>query len=92
MEKKRYHVVRKQQADMRALLRALVSAYLLYLGFRLISQEGGDLAFRLAGGAFAVGAAAFGWYAWKSYRANLKDAELTPEEEVELRREQELEP
>lgn len=89
MEKKRYHVIRKQHADMRALLRGVVSAYLLYLGFRLLSQEGGDMAFRLAGGVFAVGAIAFGWFTWRSYRAGLKGAELTPEEEAELHRDQE---
>lgn len=97
MDKKRYHVLRKQQADLRAMLRALVSAYLLYLSWKLIFYAGTDLTLPpvlrfLAGGLFAAAAAAFGWYTWKQYRSALRDAELTPQELEELRKEQEEEP
>lgn len=93
MEKKRYHVLRKNRADMRGLLRGLVSAYLLYLGWKLISGARIDSALPpaagyLAGGLFAACAVAFGLYSWKQYQADRKAAELTPEEEAELRREQ----
>lgn len=87
MKKKHYHVERKNRADTRALLRGLVCAYLLYLAFRLITQN--ETVFRLAGGLFAAGAVAFGWFTWKQYRVSLSQAELTPEEEEELRRERE---
>ncbi|MCI8304120.1 MAG: hypothetical protein HFF52_05770 [Lawsonibacter sp.] len=90
MAKKRYHMVRKQQADVRAVLRGLISCYLLYLGFRLVSQEGSTPLFYLAGGVFGACAAAFGWFTWRRYRTDLRGAELTPEEEAELRREREL--
>lgn len=90
MERKRYHVVRKQQADMKALLRALVSGYLFYLGLRLISQGSGNPLLYLAGGIFAAGAAAFGWFTWRQYRAALSQALLTPEEEEALRQDQDL--
>ncbi len=87
MAKKRYHVVRKQQADMKALLRGLVAAYLLYLAWKLGGSGGSDLpaaARSLIGGLFAVGAVLFGWFTWKQYRSALKEAELTPEEEEKL--------
>lgn len=91
MEKKRYHMIRKQQADVKALLRVLVSGYLLYLAWKLVgsSVPGFPQEVRyLISGTFAVGAAAFGWFTWKSYRAGLKDAELTPEEKAELDRDE----
>jgi len=86
MVKKRYHVVRKQQADLRALLRGLVSAYLLYLAFRL-AAGGSELPppIRvLICVLFLAGGALFGLYTWKQYRTALKEAELTPEEEAKL--------
>ncbi len=87
MAKKRYHVVRKQQADLKALLRGLVAAYLLYLAWKLGVSGGSDFpaaAQLLIGGLFAVGAVLFGWFTWRQYRTALKEAELTPEEEAEL--------
>ena len=87
MVKKRYHVVRKQQADLKALLRGAVTAYLLFLAYRLAtgSDPGFPPAARLlAGGLFAVCAAVFGCFTWKQYRAALEQAILTPEEEAEL--------
>lgn len=97
MEKKHYHVVRKNRADTRALLRGLVSAYLLYLGWKLITGAGHDPTFSpvlgyLAGGLFAAAALAFGFYTWRQYLSDRRAAELTPEEEEELRREQEEKP
>ena len=91
-EKKRYHVVRKNQADLKALLRALVSGYLLYLAWRLAGLGGSDPTFSpatgwLAGGVLGTAAAGFGRYSWRDYRRALRGAELTPEEEAELRQE-----
>ncbi len=92
MEKKRYNVVRKNQADIKALLRSAVAIYLFYLAFRLV--PGNDSSFPslarfLAGGLFIAAAVIFGWFTWRQYRAALKKAELTPEEEAALRRDQE---
>lgn len=89
---KHYNVPRKQKADMKVMLRALVSGYLLFLAWKLVSSSGPEFpraARYLAGLVFTAGAAAFGWFTWKSYRAGLKDAELTPEEEEELRQQEE---
>lgn len=93
--KKHFHAVRKQRADTRALLRALVSGYLLYLAWKLAGSADPDFpqtARYLAGGLFAATAAAFGLFTWKRYQADRADAELTPEEEEELRRDREQDP
>ena len=87
MAKKHYHTVRKQQADTKAILRALVSGYLLWLAWKLYgsSDPSYPAAARvLASLLLALGAAAFGWYTWRQYRSALEKAVLTPEEEAEL--------
>lgn len=84
MRKKDYDIARKSHADMRALLRGLVSAYLLFLAFQLLRNSDPDfpaVGRFVGGGVFAVGALLFGWFTWKQYRAALKEAELTTEEE-----------
>ena len=96
-EKKHYHVTSKSRADTAAVLRAAVAVYLLYLAWKIATASGADASFSqpvslLIGGAFAAAALAFGWYTWRRYRADLRGAELTPEEEEELRREREMEP
>ena len=89
MAKKRYHAYRKSQADLRATLRAVVTAALLYFAWRLAHYAGEDptfppiLAYVMCG-VFAVAAIAFGVYTVKSYLAALREAELTPEEEKAL--------
>lgn len=93
-ERKRYHVVRKNKADVRAVFRGVVSAYLIYLGWDLIRSGGNDPTFPvavgwLAGGLFIAAALGFGWYTWKQYKLALQEAELTPQEEEELHRERE---
>lgn len=95
-EKRRYHVVRKNKADTKALFRVIVCGYLFYLAWQLVSGGGSDPSFPplagwLTGGLFAAAAAGFGVYSWKEYRAALREAELTPEEEAELRQDQEAE-
>ena len=92
--KKHYHVVRKNKADTKALLRVLVCGYLLYLAWQLITSGGSDSTFPpavawLTGGLSGAAAIGFGVYAIKEYKQALKAAELTPEEEEELRRERE---
>ena len=91
--KKRYHVVRKNKADTRALFRAIVSGYLFYLAWQLVGSGGSDPSFPpiagwLTGGLFAAAAAGFGIHTWKQYQLALREAELTPEEEAELCRDQ----
>lgn len=90
---KRYHVLRKQKADMKALLRALVSCYLLYLAWKLWGAADFSQALRLlSAGAFAAAAVGFGLFTWKQYQADRKAAQLTAEEEQALDREREEEP
>lgn len=90
MAKKRYHVVRKQKADTRALLRCVAVAYLLYLAWQLafVNKDASfPPAARIAAGIlFAACALGYGAYIWRQYRAALKEAELTPEEEAALER------
>lgn len=83
MKEQKYHLIRKRQADLRALLRGLVSLYLLYLGYSLAFQAGGDMSQvlrLLIGGLFALCAVVFGLYAFRQYRADRSAAELTEEE------------
>ena len=94
MEHKHYHMVRKNQANLRALFRGVVTAALFYIAYRLPAMSAEDPTFPdalgwAAAGVFAIVAAGFGIYAWKSYRADCKNAELTPEEEAVLFEKQE---
>ena len=82
--KKEYHLIRKRQADFRALLRFLVAGYLLTLALQLLTKAD-DPSFppaaRLAVGVlFAGGAAGFALYTWRQYQADRRAAELTEEE------------
>ena len=95
-KKKHYHVVRQNKADTKALFRGIVCGYLLYLAWQLIRSGGSDPTFPpfvawLLGGVFILASAGFGFYTWGEYQQALKEAELTPEEEEELRREREEE-
>ena len=87
----KYNLQRKNKAATKALLRAVVSGYLLFLSWQIIkAARSGDasmsepLAF-LIGGVFALAAIIFGVYTWKQYQAGLKDAQLTSEEQEEER-------
>lgn len=96
MAKKRYHIIRKNKADLRALLRGLVCAYLLYLAWKLATSGGNDPTFPpalgcAAGALFAVAAIAFGVFTVKGYLAALRDAELTAQELEALDRDEEPE-
>ena len=50
--KKHYHVVRKNKADTKALFRAIVCGYLLYLAWQLVNSGGSDASFPAAAGSF----------------------------------------
>jgi len=94
MKKPRYNQLRKNKADMRVLFRVLVSAALIYMAWKMPSLAQSDPTFPsalgwAACGLFAAAAIGFGFYTWRSYRADLKNAELTPQEEEALSREQE---
>ena len=91
----------KDVTQVTLILRLACGAYLLYLAWKIATASGADASFSqpvslLIGGAFAAAALAFGWYTWRRYRADLKAAELTPEEEEEVRqeraREREIDP
>lgn len=91
MKKTKYNIVRKNQADLHGLLRALVSLYLLYLAYHLLFAGRDDSSFppaaRIAAGIlFAVCAVAFGIYAFRRYQADRRKAELTDEEKEALER------
>ena len=91
MKKTKYNIVRKNQADLHGLLRALVSLYLLYLAYHLLIAGGDDPSFppaaRIAAGIlFAVCAVAFGIYAFRRYQTERRKAELTDEEKEALKR------
>ena len=86
-KKKRYHVVRKNKADTKVILRILVCGYLLYLAWQLLTS--GDSASTFSPLAAMLTGGLFGLAAVKEYKEGLKAAELTPEEEEELRRERE---
>ncbi len=93
MEKKKYRIADKRSADMRAILRALVSVYLLYtayeLCFRVADESIPDWVRVAVGAAMALAAIGFGFFTWKSYRADCAAAELTDEELERLDRERE---
>lgn len=93
MEKKHYRIADKNRADMRALLRGVVSLYLLYLAYKLgcgVKDESFPAAARIAAGVvFALAAVGFGVYAWRRHRADCEAAELTGDELEQLRRERE---
>ena len=82
----KYNLQRKNKVTTRALLRAVVSGYLLYLSWQIIKgAQSGDSSMSgpvalLIGSVFALTAIVFGIYTWKQYQAGLKGAELTPEE------------
>lgn len=93
---KEYNVIRKNRANVSAVLRGAVACYLLYLGVQIAMSAGKDPSFPawaawLLGGFFCVAAVAFGVYTWRRYRADLKAAELTEEEQQEARRQAEEE-
>ena len=88
MEKERpkYHYLRKRRAGTSAALRVVVIGYLLYLAWQIVrgAVSGSSTipapAAWLIGAVLAAAALAFGCYAWRRYQADLKAAELTPEE------------
>lgn len=87
----KYNFQRKNRAGTRAALRAVVCLYLLYLARQVSTgflREGNWIGV-LIGGVFALVATVFGIFTWKSYRSDLKAAELTEEELAKLTEEDE---
>ena len=87
--KKKYHYLKKNQANLRAAFRGAVSVYLVCLAVRTVRGVYQDpyttmpvWAAWLVGALFAAVAVGFGLYTWKRYQSDLRDAEL-PEEEHE---------
>ena len=82
----KYDVQRKSKVTTRAMLRAVVSGYLLYLSWMIVtgalaedSSMSGPTGI-VIGAVLALAAVLFGIYTWKQYRLGLKEAELTSEE------------
>lgn len=93
---KEYNVIRKNRANVSAVLRGAVACYLLYLGVQIAMSAGKDPSFPVwaawvLGGFFCLAGAAFGVYTWRRYRADLKAAELIEEERLEALRQAEEE-
>ena len=91
MREQKYHLLRKRQADLRALLRGAVSLYLICLGYQLAFHGGGDMSRGLQlllGGLFALGGAAFGLYAHRQYQSDRRAARLTDQERQEALRQE----
>jgi hypothetical protein len=81
-----YDIAKRAKATNAATLRAVVAAYLLYLGGSLIwdmlkgkSTMSPVLAW-IAGLGFIAAALAFGYYTWKHWHAEVEAARLTPAE------------
>lgn len=93
-DKKAYHYEKKNRAKVSALLRALVSCYICYLGYSVtpLHAEPDGLSVTMAwvlGAALALCGAAVLVYTGLRYRRDLADAEYTPEEYAELERRRE---
>lgn len=95
-EKPKYNVQRHRKATVNMSLRTVMSLYLAYMGWQVAKTSGGDspikpwlgwLIFALFGGI----AIAFGVYTYKNYKADLKDAEVRPEE-LEAEKQEQQEP
>lgn len=93
MEKRKYRIADKNRADMHALMRGIVAAFLLYSAYQLcfrVEDATFPPAARVASGAvLALAAIGFGVFTWKRYRADCEDAVLTDEELEQLRGERE---
>lgn len=81
-DKAEYNVQRRSRAGTTASLRAVAAGYLIWLGWTLLRDmlNGSStlpvwLSWTASIGFAAIGAA-FGWYTWKRYQADMKAAEL----------------
>ncbi len=96
-EAPKYDYARKRQAVFKAVIRAAMTLYLTYLAFQLFRDLFSGTPsmpvpfILLAGTAFLVIAIAIGIYAFRHYRTDLKDAELTSTELARLEQEQQQE-
>lgn len=88
-----YDIQKRARAGTAATFRAVVAAYLIYLGWKIATAGDGSmppLAARLIGCAFIVAAIAFGIYTWKRWRLDLEAARLpeSGEEQIQERGEE----
>ena len=89
--KSRNFVQMRSRAAIRASTRALAAGYLVYLSYQIVrdayrGESGGMqpwVAWAVAA-VFCAVAAAFGLYAWKVYKTDMKAAEPTAEEKAAL--------
>ncbi len=78
MAKQEYNEELRSKAGKKAVLRALVAGYLVYLGWNIATGESSSmsqLTARLIGGVFIAAAAAFGVYIFRSWRSDLAAAQ-----------------
>lgn len=91
-EKPKYNVQRHRRATIRSSVRAAAALYLVYIGYSLIRDRAESSmpvwASVAVGAAFIAAAAAIGLYAWRQYKADLKDAQVRPEDLQEQDEEQ----
>ncbi len=90
-ERKVYHYEKKNRAQVRAALYAVVAVYIAYLGYRTtpLYAEPDGLSVAMAwilGAALIAAAAGVLYYTWRRYRRELAAAEYTEEEYAELAR------
>ena len=77
-QKFEFDIQKRAQAGMKATFRALVAAYIIYLGYKIISGAAGFWQ-SAAGAVFIAAALAFGVYAWRRWRIDLEAARLPKE-------------
>lgn len=82
----RYNEQKRSKANISAVLRSIVAFYLAYLGWTVARNAGGpDTTMKswmgwAVFGVFSLVAVAFEMYTLKRYQADLKNAELPPDE------------
>lgn len=84
MARLEFDVSKRARAGTAATFRAVVVGYLIYLGWKIASAEGGAMSVltaRLIGAVFILAAIAFGVYTWKRWRIDLENARLPEEPE-----------
>lgn len=92
MDNPEFDIQKRARAGTTATLRAAVAAYILYLGWKIMTAVGSSVPPLLAkgiGAVFIAAALAFGVYAWKRWRVDLENARLPKAEDAQTEEEEE---
>lgn len=84
MADNRYNEEMRSKAGKKALLRALVAGYLVYLGWNIATGESESMTrftARMIGGVFIAAASAFGLYIFRSWRNDMAAARIQQDNE-----------